>query len=162
MGQVDHTGKRLGGSRVRRDQLGTVKDPHTVILHDDLDMVAHQSMGHAVTNRIDVHEGVERDATAQALRPLREGVARQRPEGRPLVSLETHDRRFTGRSVAALIGDRDPLGQVLLERAERVEGLIRQCIALDVFDTRFRLAFGPGAIRGARAGCTSQSRQKAR
>src|SRR5439155_4844880 len=48
-------------------------------------------------------------------------------------------------------GDRDPLGQVLLERAERIKGLIRQRIALDVFHAGFRLAFGPGAIRGTRA-----------
>jgi hypothetical protein len=36
--------------------------------------------------------------------------------------------------------------QVLLERAEQVEGLIRQRIALDVFHARFRFAFGPRAI----------------
>ena len=53
--------------------------------------------------------------------------------------------------MAPLIGDRHPPRQVLLERAERVEGLIGQRIALDVFHARFRLAFGPGAIRRTRA-----------
>ena len=75
---------------------------------------------------------------------------RQRSKNRVLVSLETHDRRFTGRPVAALIGDRHPLCEVLLEGTEGVEGLIGQRIALDVFDARFGLAFGPRAIRRAR------------
>ena len=70
--------------------------------------------------------------------------------GRVLVSLEADDRRLPRRPVAPLIGQRHPRHQVLLERAEGIERLIRQRIALDVFDAGFGLAFGPRAIRGAR------------
>ena len=136
---------------MRRDQLGAVKDPDEADPRRDLDVVAHESMRHAVADRVDVHEGVERHATAQALRPPGQRAERQRAQRRALVALEAHDRRFTGRPVAALIGDGHPLGQVLLERAERVERLIRQRIALDVFHARFGLALGPRAIRRARA-----------
>jgi hypothetical protein len=150
MSAIDHAGKRLRRSGVRRHQLGAVKDPHEAILDEDLDMVAHQSMRHAVPDRVDVHKGVERHTAVQTLGPPRQRPERQRSKGRALVSLEAHDGRFTRRAVAPLIGDRHPLRQVLLERAEGVEGLIRQPIALDVFDARFGLPFGPRAIGRAR------------
>jgi len=151
MGDVDHARKRLGGSAVRRDQFGAVKDLDAPILHNDVDMVAHQAMRDAVPDRVHIHEGIERDATAQPLDASRQRANRERAEDRPLVALEAHHRRFTGRPVAALIGDRHPRGQVLLERGEGVEGLIRQRVPLDVFHARFRLAFGPCAIGRARA-----------
>ena len=56
-----------------------------------------------------------------------------------------------GRAVDAGIGEMHPRRQMLLERGERVEGQLRQPIALDVFDARLRFAFGPGAIRRTRA-----------
>ena len=151
MGHLDDAGERLRRSDVRRHQLGAVKDPDEAILDEDLDVVAHESMRHAVPDRVDVHEGVERHATAQALRPSGQCAEWQRSQRRALLALEPHERRFMGRPVATLIGDGHPLGQVLLERAERRERLIRQRIALDVFDARFGLAFGPRSIRGARA-----------
>ena len=48
MGSIDHVRKRLGRSDVRRHQLGAVKDSDPVLLHDDVDMVAHQSVWDAV------------------------------------------------------------------------------------------------------------------
>ena len=53
------------------------------------------------------------------------------------------------RPMTALVGQGLPRGQMLLERVERGEGLIRQRIVLDVFDAGFGLGFGPGPIRRA-------------
>ena len=147
---------------MRRHELGTVKNPDELILDDDLDVIAHESMRHAVPDGVDVHEGVERHAAAQALCPPRQRAERQRPEGRALVSLEAHDRRLTCRPVASLVSQRHPLGQVLLERAEGVEALIRQRIALDVFDAASVLPLVRARYGAHARGWTSQSRQKAR
>src|ERR1700724_4889654 len=103
MRHIDDARKRLRRSGVRRHHLGAVKDPHHAILDEDLDVVAHESMRHAVPDRVDIHKGIERHATAQALYPLREGAERQCPEGRTLVALEAHDRRFTARAMAWVI-----------------------------------------------------------
>lgn len=146
MSHVDHSGKRLRGSRVRRHELGTLEDPHDVILDDDVDVIADQSMRDAIPDRVHVHEGVECDPTAQPLRAPRQGANRQRPKDRAFIALKAPDRCFPRGPVAALIGQHHPRGQMLLKRVEGVEGLIRQRIALDVFDARFRLAFRPRAI----------------
>lgn len=86
MGYVDHAGKRLGGSGVRRDQLGAVKDPDTMILHDDIDMVAHQSMRDAIPDRVGVHERGPTAAPGGAARGAaagRGGAAARLPQRRP-------------------------------------------------------------------------------
>ena len=83
-------------------------------------------MRHAVADRVDVDQGVERHAAPEPLLPPRQRPRRQRAQRRALVALEADQRRFTRRPVPPLIGDRHPRRQVLLERGERVEGLVGQ------------------------------------
>src|SRR5436309_15570210 len=87
---------------------------------------------------------------------------RQRTKARALLALEADPRHLEGRAVHALIGLAHPLHQVRAEGGERGKAPACERIALDVLHPGLRLAFGPRAIRPARAGTTSQSRQKAR
>jgi len=91
-------------------------------------------MRDAIPDRVDVHEGVERHATAQALCPPGNAASGNDPRAARSSRSNRASRRFTGRPMATLIGENHPLGQVLLERTKGVERLIGQRIALDVFD----------------------------
>jgi hypothetical protein len=54
------------------------------------------------------------------------------------------------RPVPALVRDRHPRREVLLEGGEGLERLVGQPVAFDMFHARFRLALRPGAIRRTR------------
>jgi len=88
-------------------------------------------------------------APAESLLAAWQGTDRQGPQGGALVALEAYDRRLMRRPMDALIGDDHPLGQMALERGERLEVELREAIALDVFNACFGLALGPRTIRGA-------------
>ena len=143
---------RANGSvdrRVRRDEHRSVKHLTNLLGDHDVDMVADEAMRHAVADRVDVDQGVERHA---ALSCSRRGSAR------PATGAASRARRarsgrsaLRGSSRGAADRRRHPRGQVLLERGEGVEGLIRQRVALDVFHARFGLALRPRAIRCTRA-----------
>jgi hypothetical protein len=52
---------------MRRDERGAVKDAHALVIDDDLDVIAHESMRHAVADRVDIHQGIVGDAPAEPL-----------------------------------------------------------------------------------------------
>jgi hypothetical protein len=103
-------------------------------------------MRDAVADRVHV---VELHASTQPLDRPRQGAERERPDGHLLVSA----KRTIGASYVVPWCRRwasaIPRGQVLLERTERVEGLIRQGVAPDVFDAGFSLAFSPARWTGS-------------
>lgn len=78
--------------------------------------------------------------------------ARVTGAGGSLVTLKADDRRFMRGPVHALVGDDEPVGEVRLERRERLEVQVGERVALDVFHARFGLAFGPRAMGRAGPG----------
>ena len=58
---------------MRRDERGAVKDAHALVINDDLDVIAHESMRHAVADRVDIHHSIVSDAPE--LSPMIDGPA---------------------------------------------------------------------------------------
>ena len=115
-------------------------------------MVADEPVRHAVPHRVDVDQRIGGDPPTESLLAAGQRSDRQWPEGRTLVPSKSHQRGLTSRPVSTLVSDgRHPRIQMLLERGERVEGLVGERIALHVFHAGFRLPLGPGPIRRARA-----------
>jgi hypothetical protein len=117
----------------------------------DVDVVAHELIRDAVTHRLDVDDGTAGYASAPSLLPTRQRTRRQGTQGRLLLADEAITRPLGRRAVDALIGLVHPLGQILLARGKRRDGANRQRIALHEPHRGRDLAFGPRAIRGARA-----------
>lgn len=152
MRRIDHAGEGLGRAGVRGDDPRAVENRDRVLVQNDVDVVAHEPVRHAVPHRVDVDECIGRDPAAELLVAAGQRPDRRRAERRALVPIKPHERGLTGRPVSPLISDgRHPRAQMLLERGEGVEGLVGQGIALHVFDARFGLALGPRPIRCARA-----------
>ena len=59
--------ERLARAGMRRDERGAVKDAHVLGIEDDLDVIAHQSMRHAVAHGVDIDQGIMGDAPAEPL-----------------------------------------------------------------------------------------------
>ena len=79
MGGVRHAGKRLECPRMRRDQRWAVKDPDDVLVDDDVDVIANQSMRGAVADRVDIDEGVMGNAPPESLLATGQRAGPQRP-----------------------------------------------------------------------------------
>jgi hypothetical protein len=67
VGRVDHTRVRLNPPLMCRDQCRAVKNPHHLLVEDDLDVIAHESMRHAVAHRVDIPQGIVGHAPTEPL-----------------------------------------------------------------------------------------------
>jgi hypothetical protein len=101
--RLDHAGE---GSRDRTWVATTgrvMEDRDGLLIEDDVDLVAHQAVRHAVTHRIDIDERMGRDSAAQPLLAAWQRPHPQRPERRALVAIKPHSlvRTLTVTSRAA-------------------------------------------------------------
>jgi hypothetical protein len=64
---------------VRRYQRRPVKDLHGIIADRDVDVLAHQVKGHAITHGLDIDERIMGDAPAESLLTPRQRPRRQWP-----------------------------------------------------------------------------------
>ena len=73
---------------MRGDDLRTVENRDRALVDDDLDVIAHEAVRHAVSHRVDVDKGIGRDPPAEPLLAARQRPHRQRSEGGALLPLE--------------------------------------------------------------------------
>jgi hypothetical protein len=123
---------------VLRDQRASVEDADRLGVGRDLDVLAHEAMGHAVADGVEIDQRIGGDPSPEALLAPREGARGQRPQGRLLVAEEADQRRLVRRPVLAGVGLVHPRPQVRLEVGEGVERAVGEAIVLDVFDGRPR------------------------
>ena len=94
-----------------------MKDPHRVRLDGDVDVVAHQPIGHAVADGVDIDEGVMGDAPAKALLAASQCPLRQGTQRVALLAVEADDRRVARARLGAARPSRGRTRDSLGERA---------------------------------------------